>query len=209
MDEECKFPNSTDKTLLEKLHTNFAKHKHYTQPRKSGTSFVIIHYAGEVSYEISSFLEKNRDTIYDDIIELGRASLNPLISKLFEEDTSTGKKTVGAQFKDQVNALMQTLSATSPHYIRCIKPNTMKESNNFDDQLVLLQLRFSGMLDTVRIRKSGYPIRFDLQEFYERFKIFSPSTPANDLRKVSHILLSQLPINQETWKIGLTKVFWE
>jgi myosin heavy subunit len=74
LDEECKFPNSSDKTLLDKLNSNFSKNKYYTQPKKSGTTFIIIHYAGEVAYEVSSFLEKNRDTVYDDLIDLAKAS---------------------------------------------------------------------------------------------------------------------------------------
>jgi myosin-7 len=173
LDEECRLGNATDTTLLDKLHSNLEKRNHYTKPKRSKTTFIINHYAGEVAYEITGFLDKNKDMLYDDIIEIGKESKIEFVNKLFKEDVVGGgvRKTVGTQFKDQVASLMTTLAATSPHYVRCIKPNPEKIPNNFNDDLILLQLRFSGMLDTIRIRKAGFPIRYEAGEFYQRYCI--------------------------------------
>lgn len=70
---------------------------------------------------------------------------------------------------------MDTLRSTNPYYIRCIKPNVLQQPNTFDNELVLTQLRYAGMLETVRIRKMGFPFRYILQDFYNRF-IFFPLT---------------------------------
>lgn len=168
-DEECRLGNATDQSLIDKLHSNLGKHPNYTAPKRERTKFIINHYAGEVTYEITGFLEKNRDLLSEDIIELGKASTIEYVQKLFKDDQpGQVKKTAATQFKEQVNSLVNTLAATSPHYVRCIKPNPEKIPNNFNDELILQQLRFSGMLDTIRVRKAGFPIRYEANEFYKR-----------------------------------------
>ena len=155
LDEECKFPSGSDASLLGKLHQTLEKHKFYVKPRLSRTAFGVLHYAGEVTYETASFLEKNRDTLFDELVELVQGSSVEFIAGLFPkgkssslclprclltqfaDQNSAAKKTVSTQFKEELNSLMKTLSETSPHYVRCIKPNTEKKPKIFDDKLVL------------------------------------------------------------------------
>jgi myosin heavy subunit len=108
LDEESKFPKATDETLLEKLHTTHEKHPNYEKPRRSKTTFIIKHYAGEVSYEIIGYLEKNRDTLQPELKEALSNSTNQFVSALFFESpeiqddkkgTLKAKLTTGAQFK--------------------------------------------------------------------------------------------------------------
>lgn len=83
LDEECKFPSGSDASLLEKLHKTLEKHKYYVKPRLSRTAFGVLHYAGEVQYESPSFLEKNRDTLYDELVTLVQSSNQDFIAELF------------------------------------------------------------------------------------------------------------------------------
>jgi myosin heavy subunit len=164
LDEECKFPSGTDASWLGKLHQTLEKHKFYVKPRLSRTAFGVLHYAGEVMYETPSFLEKNRDTLYDELVELVQGSSVEFIAGLFPpgnfmllshlicylhtriDQNSAAKRTVSTQFKEELNNLMKTLSETSPHYVRCIKPNTEKKPKIFDDKLVLGIVLFFYML---------------------------------------------------------------
>lgn len=173
LDEECKFPKASDATLLEKLHKNFEKVKRYDKPKLSRTDFGIEHFAGKVVYTITGFLDKNKDTLQDDLKAVCLASSEDIIRALFADsaeatDSRKAALTVGAQFKQQLQQLMSTLSQTSPHYIRCIKPNLQKTARLFDDDLVRAQLRYAGMLETIRIRKLGFPQRYPINDFYDR-----------------------------------------
>ena len=138
LDEECKFPKASGMTLLEKLHKNFEKTKRYEKPKLSRTDFGVEHFAGKVVYNINNFLDKNKDTLQDDLKAVCLASSEALVRQLFTEenpagDAKKGPLTVGAQFKLQLAQLMTTLSSTSPHYVRCMKPNMAnnpRSSNN-------------------------------------------------------------------------------
>lgn len=210
LDEECRLGNATDDSLINKMHQNLSKHPNYQAPKREKTKFLVNHYAGEVSYEIAGFLEKNRDSLSEDLIELGKSSQNEFIQKLFKEDVpGQVKKTVGAQFREQVNSLMNTLAATSPHYVRCIKPNAEKIPNTFTDELILQQLRFSGMLDTIRIRKAGFPIRYAAEDFYARYKILAPKIPMDkkDARVSCKQILNEAKLDTDSWRVGITKIF--
>jgi myosin heavy subunit len=210
LDEECRLGNATDDTLINKMHQNLVKHPNYQAPKREKTKFLVNHYAGEVSYEITGFLEKNRDSLSEDLIELGKSSTIEFIQKLFKEDVpGQVKKTVGAQFREQVNSLMNTLAATSPHYVRCIKPNGEKTPNTFTDELILQQLRFSGMLDTIRIRKAGFPIRYAAEDFYTRYKILAPKVllDKKDARVSGKGILNEAKLDTDSWRVGITKIF--
>lgn len=230
LDEECRFPKATDTTFLEKIDNGYKTHKKFYRPKKSRTAFVIKHYAGEVAYETANFLEKNRDTLAEDLVALLNDSKLPLVKALFplsEVDTqSSGRQakspTVGTNFKAQLAELMATLGATAPHYVRCIKPNTMKAPAMFDDDMVLAQLRYAGMMETIRIRRLGYPVRYPVKEFMYRYRMLLPLGYANDpknkdksgqldLFAVAKNILSKVPSPSEDgslqWQLGKTKVF--
>uniref|UniRef100_A0AAY4BF16 Uncharacterized protein n=1 Tax=Denticeps clupeoides TaxID=299321 RepID=A0AAY4BF16_9TELE len=220
INEESRFPKGTDYTLLEKLHSRHAANPYYVKPRVADHQFGIKHYAGEVLYDVRGILEKNRDTFRDDILNMMKDSRLDFIYDLFErvgsrngEDTlkmgtARRKPTVSSQFRDSLHALMATLSASNPFFIRCIKPNMDKTPNKFDPEVVLNQLRYSGMLETVKIRRAGFPVRRTFQDFYSRYKmLLMNKTAACDDRKSCAELLRACDSAGKEWQLGKTKVF--
>ncbi len=189
LDDESNFPKATDQSFLEKCHYNHALNELYSRPRMSSMEFGIKHYAGQVWYSVDGFLDKNRDTLRSDVIELLISSKMSMISKMFQNlrDSVEANKTysrsdgrfitmkpraptVSARFQDSLQTLLEIMSKSNPWFVRCIKPNNEKASMKFDIPVVLEQLRYSGMLETIRIRKLGYPIRMKYQQFVMRYE---------------------------------------
>uniref|UniRef100_UPI003AAE8E0E unconventional myosin-X isoform X1 n=1 Tax=Centroberyx gerrardi TaxID=166262 RepID=UPI003AAE8E0E len=220
MNEESHFPKATDSTLLEKLHSQHSKNPFYVKPRVAVHYFGVRHYAGEVVYDVRRMLEKNRDTFRDDILNLLRESRLDFVYDLFEHVLSRNKQdtlkcsskhrrpTVSSQFKNSLHSLMATLSTSNPFFVRCIKPNTHKMPDQFDQTVVLKQLRYSGMLETVKIRRTGFPIRRPFQDFCSRYKVLmrGASTP-DDPRGRCIQLLHLYDSSSAEWQLGKTKVF--
>uniref|UniRef100_A0A8C7XVA9 Unconventional myosin-X-like n=1 Tax=Oryzias sinensis TaxID=183150 RepID=A0A8C7XVA9_9TELE len=220
INEESRFPKGTDYTLLEKLHSRHAANPYYVKPRVTDHQFGIKHYAGEVLYDVRGILEKNRDTFRDDILFILKDSRLDFIYDLFERvgsrsgdetlkmGTARRKPTVSSQFRDSLHSLMATLSASNPFFVRCIKPNMDKKANQFDPDIVLNQLKYSGMLETVKIRKAGFPVRRTFKDFSCRYKILLESKSGSDDEKqrCSEILIL-LDKDKKEWKLGKTKVF--
>nr|XP_057947425.1 unconventional myosin-X isoform X2 [Doryrhamphus excisus] len=219
VNEESRFPKGTDFTLLEKLHSRHSTNPYYVKPRLADHQFGIKHYAGEVLYDVKGILEKNRDTFRDDILTMLKDSRLDFIYDLFEKvgsrnneekmGTARRKPTVSSQFRDSLHALMATLSASNPFFIRCIKPNMEKNPNIFDPEVVLNQLRYSGMLETVKIRRAGFPVRRTFKDFFMRYKIVSNEkvASAGDDKKRSTDLLIRYDKTKKEWQLGKTKVF--
>uniref|UniRef100_A0A8D3CG79 Myosin X n=1 Tax=Scophthalmus maximus TaxID=52904 RepID=A0A8D3CG79_SCOMX len=220
MNEESHFPKATDDTLLEKLHSQHSKNPFYVKPRVAVHFFGVRHYAGEVVYDVRGMLEKNRDTFRDDILNLLRESRLDFVYDLFEHVLSRNKQdtlkssskrrrpTVSSQFKNSLHSLMSTLSVSNPYFIRCIKPNTRKVSAFFDQAVVLNQLRYSGMLETVKIRRTGFPIRRPFQDFCSRYKVLMRGAlTAEDPRGRCSQLLHLYDSSGGDWQLGKTKVF--
>ncbi|XP_051942207.1 unconventional myosin-X isoform X2 [Hippocampus zosterae] len=219
VNEESRFPKGTDFTLLEKLHSRHSTNPYYVKPRLADHQFGIKHYAGEVLYDVKGVLEKNRDTFRDDILNMLKDSRLDFIYDLFEKvgsrnneekmGTARRKPTVSSQFRDSLHALMATLSASNPFFIRCIKPNMEKNPNVFDPEVVLNQLRYSGMLETVKIRRAGFPVRRTFKDFFLRYKIISKEkvSTAGDDKKRSTDLLTKYDKTKKEWQLGKTKVF--
>ncbi|XP_037313777.1 unconventional myosin-X isoform X2 [Pungitius pungitius] len=220
MNEESHFPKATDSTLLEKLHSQHSKNSFYVKPRVAVHNFGVRHYAGEVVYDVRGTLEKNRDTFRDDILHLLRESRLDFVYDLFEHVSSRNKQdtlrsssksrrpSVSTQFKDSLHSLMATLSTSNPFFIRCIKPNTHKMPDQFDQTLVLNQLRYSGMLETVKIRRAGFPVRRPFQDFCSRYKVLMRGAGASDDHRGRCIqLLHRYDSSSTEWQLGKTKVF--
>nr|XP_020864294.1 unconventional myosin-X isoform X2 [Phascolarctos cinereus] len=220
INEESHFPQATDTTLLEKLHAQHAHNHFYVKPRVAVNNFGVKHYAGEVQYDVRGILEKNRDTFRDDLLNLLRESRLDFIYDLFEhvssrnnqETLKCGSKhkrpTVSSQFKDSLHSLMATLSTSNPFFVRCIKPNMQKMPDQFDQALVLNQLKYSGMLETVRIRKAGFPVRRPFQDFCKRYKVLMRNlTLPEDVRGKCTVLLHHYDDTDSEWQLGKTKVF--
>ncbi|KAG7265495.1 hypothetical protein CRUP_003584, partial [Coryphaenoides rupestris] len=182
IDEESKFPKGTDGTMLHKLNSQHKFNANYIPPRSSyETQFGIQHFAGVVHYETRGFLEKNRDSLHTDIIQLVHSSKNKFIKQIFQTDVAMGMETrkrsptLSSQFKRSLEMLMRTLSL-------------------FDRGLCVRQLRYSGMMETIRIRRAGYPIRYTFHEF-------------EDLRGTCQQRLLAMLGKRGDWQIGKTKIF--
>ncbi|CAK9297246.1 unnamed protein product [Gordionus sp. m RMFG-2023] len=239
IDEESRFPKGTDITLLDKLNHTHASHNSYIKTRghASAKHFGINHFAGRVYYDIRGFIEKNRDTFSADLLSLIYSTNNKFLHSLFQKEKMLGPETrkksptLGLQFKRSLDLLMKTLETCQPFFIRCVKPNDDKKPGIFDRQLVIKQLRYSGMMETIRIRRNGYPIRHAFVDFYDRYKhsipvyvlrsagitIYNNSKDKTrntkliesqiDFRKAVNIICSNVLGNKADFQIGHAKVF--
>ncbi|TTI30672.1 Unconventional myosin-VIIa [Bagarius yarrelli] len=204
IDEESKFPKGTDTTMLNKLNSQHKLNTNYIPPKNSyETQFGIQHFAGIVYYETRGFLEKNRDTLHGDIIH---ATPQPKGA-----ETRKRSPTLSSQFKRSLELLMRTLSVCQPFFVRCIKPNEYKKPMLFDRELCVRQLRYSGMMETIRIRRAGYPIRYTFVEFVDRYRVLmpgvKPSYKQEDLRGTCQRIAEAVLGRDDDWQMGKTKIF--
>lgn len=220
LDEESRLPMGSDEQFVTKLHHHFAadKQKFYKKPRFGKSAFTVCHYAVDVTYESDGFIEKNRDTVPDEHLEVLRNSSNQFIKDILdtaaavrEKDSAAvsskpvaaapgrrigvavnRKPTLGGIFKSSLIELMNTINSTDVHYIRCIKPNEGKESWKFEGPMVLSQLRACGVLETVRISTAGYPTRWTYEEFAIRYYMLCHSSQwTSEIRDMCHAILQK------------------
>ncbi|XP_027081188.2 myosin-15 isoform X2 [Coffea eugenioides] len=213
LDEACMFPKSTHGTFSNKLFQNFRTHPRLEKAKFSETDFTISHYAGKVSYQTETFLDKNRDYVVVEHCNLLSSSKCPFIAGLFpssaEEFSRSSYKfsSVASRFKQQLQSLMEILSSTEPHYIRCVKPNSFNRPQKFENQSILHQLRCGGVLEAVRISLAGYPSRKTYHEFVDRFGIIALDMMDGryDEKTMTEKILQRL--NLRNFQLGKTKVF--
>ncbi|KAH9729017.1 Myosin-6 [Citrus sinensis] len=178
LDEACMFPRSTHETFAQKLYQTFKNHKRFSKPKLARSDFTICHYAGDVTYQTELFLDKNKDYVVAEHQALLSASKCSFVSSLFpplaEESSKTSKfSSIGSRFKQQLQQLLETLSSSEPHYIRCVKPNNLLKPAIFENKNVLQQLRCGGVMEAIRISCAGYPTRKPFDEFVDRFGILA------------------------------------
>ncbi|XP_074658425.1 myosin-VIIa-like [Tubulanus polymorphus] len=217
IDEESRFPKGSDGTMLNKLHQQHGSNRNYLKPKAEiNQSFGLNHFAGVVFYEANGFLEKNRDTFSGDLIQLIHNSNNAFLKKIFHKDFAMGNETrkrtptLGVQFKKSLESLMKTLETCQPFFVRCIKPNEFKKPMIFDRELCCRQLRYSGMMETIRIRRAGYPIRHSFPAFVERYRILVdglPSPSRSDAKVLSKNICQAVFGANADYQLGKTKVF--
>ncbi|KAH9650533.1 Myosin2 [Citrus sinensis] len=212
LDEACMFPRSTHETFAQKLYQTFKDHKRFSKPKLSLTDFTICHYAGDVTYQTELFLDKNKDYVVPEHQAVLSASGCPFVSGLFppltEESSKSSKfSSIGSRFKQQLQALLETLSATEPHYIRCVKPNNVLKPSIFENTNVLQQLRCGGVLEAIRISCAGYPTRKMFHEFLSRFRILAPKVFDGSCDEVTACKRLLQKVNLKGYQIGKTKVF--
>ncbi|XP_037613559.1 unconventional myosin-Va isoform X5 [Sebastes umbrosus] len=242
LDEECKMPKGSDDSWAQKLYNTHLKTcSLFEKPRMSNRAFIIQHFADKVEYQCDGFLEKNKDTVNEEQINVLKASKKfDLLVELFQDEgkatSPTGqvagsggrtrlsikpaakgrdksskehKKTVGCQFRNSLHMLMETLNATTPHYVRCIKPNDFKMAFTFDPKRAVQQLRACGVLETIRISAAGFPSRWTYQEFFSRYRVLMKQKDVlQDKKQTCRIVLERLVQDPDKYQFGKTKIFF-
>uniref|UniRef100_F6YFT5 Myosin VA n=1 Tax=Monodelphis domestica TaxID=13616 RepID=F6YFT5_MONDO len=242
LDEECKMPKGSDDTWAQKLYnTHLNKCALFEKPRMSNKAFIIQHFADKVEYQCEGFLEKNKDTVFEDQIKVLKSSKFKMLPELFQDDekvispssatpsgrtplsrtpikptkvkpgqsTKEHKKTVGHQFRNSLHLLMETLNATTPHYVRCIKPNDFKFPFTFDEKRAVQQLRACGVLETIRISAAGFPSRWTYQEFFSRYRVLMKQRDVlSDRKQTCKNVLEKLILDKDKYQFGKTKIFF-
>ncbi|XP_071752257.1 myosin heavy chain, skeletal muscle, adult-like [Centroberyx gerrardi] len=232
LEEECMFPKATDGSFKNKLYDqHLGKNSNFQKPKpskgKAEAHFSLVHYAGTVDYNISGWLEKNKDPLNDTVVQLYQKAALKLLSQLFatyaSAEAADGKKsskkkgssfqTVSALFRENLNKLMANLRSTHPHFVRCIIPNETKTPGSMDHHLVLHQLRCNGVLEGIRICRKGFPSRILYGDFKQRYRILNASAIPEgqfiDSKKASEKLLSSIDVDHAQYKFGYTKVFFK
>lgn len=236
LDEECWFPKATDVSFVEKLiqeqgnHIKFQK----TKQLKDKTIFTLLHYAGKVDYDATSWLTKNMDPLNDNVTSLLNQSSDKFVADLWKDvdrivgldqmakmtdssvpSASKTKKgmfrTVGQLYKEQLGKLMTTLRNTNPNFVRCIIPNHEKRSGKLDAHLVLEQLRCNGVLEGIRICRQGFPNRILFQEFRQRYEILAAgSIPKGfmDGKQACVLMIKALELDPNLFRVGQSKIFF-
>ncbi|XP_050775860.1 myosin heavy chain, skeletal muscle, adult-like [Gopherus flavomarginatus] len=234
LEEECMFPKATDASFKNKLYDqHLGKSNNFQKPKpakgKAEAHFALVHYAGTVDYNITGWLEKNKDPLNETVIGLYQKSSMKTLALLFAtyggdaEAGGGGKKggkkkgssfqTVSALFRENLNKLMSNLRSTHPHFVRCIIPNETKTPGAMEHELVLHQLRCNGVLEGIRICRKGFPSRVIYADFKQRYRILNASAVPEgqfmDSKKASEKLLGSIDIDQTQYKFGHTKVFFK
>uniref|UniRef100_A0A663MHE6 non-specific serine/threonine protein kinase n=1 Tax=Athene cunicularia TaxID=194338 RepID=A0A663MHE6_ATHCN len=257
LDEESRFPQATDLTLVDKFEDNL-RCKYFWRPKGVELSFGIQHYAGKVLYDACAFLEKNRDTLPADVVVVLRTSENKLLQQLFsspltktgnlaqararvtaasrslppqlsagrikspknllkvdtmevmrhpEETTNMKRQTMASYFRYSLMDLLSKMVVGQPHFIRCIKPNDDREALMFSHERVLLQLQYTGILETVKIRQKGYSHRILFEEFVKRYYYLAFKAHETPLGSRENCLAILEKSKLDNWILGKTKVF--
>ncbi|XP_062706914.1 myosin heavy chain, muscle isoform X5 [Aedes albopictus] len=234
LEEESMFPKATDQTFAEKLMNNhLGKSAPFQKPKppKPGCQaahFAIGHYAGVVSYNITGWLEKNKDPLNDTVVDQFKKGQNKLVVEIFADhpgqsggaDAGGGKggrgkkgagfATVSSSYKEQLNNLMTTLKSTQPHFVRCIIPNELKQTGLIDAHLVMHQLTCNGVLEGIRICRKGFPNRMMYPDFKLRYLILAPAAmmAEKEGKNAAQKCFDAIGLDPESYRIGHTKVFF-
>ncbi|KAG6789264.1 hypothetical protein POTOM_005355 [Populus tomentosa] len=187
------FPESTHETFAQKMYQTYKAHKRFSKPKLARTDFTINHYAGDVTYQADQFLDKNKDYVVAEHQALLDASRCPFVANLFPplpEETSKQSK----------------FSSIEPHYIRCVKPNTVLKPGIFENIDVVNQLRCGGVLEAIRRSCAGYPTKRTFDEFLDRFGMLAPDVlDGSDEKSACVAILDRMGLTD--YQIGKTKVF--
>ncbi|EPQ14801.1 Myosin-Id [Myotis brandtii] len=214
----------TDAMFLEALNSKLGKHGHFSSRKLCASDkilefdrdFRIRHYAGDVVYSVIGFIDKNKDTLFQDFKRLMYNSSNPVLKNMWPEGklsiTEVTKRplTAATLFKNSMIALVDNLASKEPYYVRCIKPNDKKSPQVFDDERCRHQVEYLGLLENVRVRRAGFAFRQAYEKFLHRYKMISEFTwPNHDLpsdKEAVKKLIEQCGF-QEDVAYGKTKIF--
>ncbi|CAM9532063.1 unnamed protein product [Chrysoparadoxa australica] len=219
LNEECTMPKGSDESFVRKLGSLHEDKRNLFLSKLSKATFGIQHYAGRVTYTAAGFVEKNRDAIGEDVVELLLASSEVLVAGAFSfvhgvgptKVSPRGKKghrrnnsamgSMANKFKQNLASLMDNIGRTQVQYVRCIKPNSLKSHVEFDKVKVIEQLRCAGVVEAIRLSRSSYPNRMRLEEFWQGFSLLD--TSAADAPSLLQRLLKK-----EQYEAGTTRVYF-
>merc|ERR1711881_222892 len=229
LEEETLFPKSTDKSFEDKLKAgHLGKSAPFAKPQSKtdkNAHFAVIHYAGTVSYNVTGWLEKNKDPVNDTVVDVLKLGSNALLLHLWkdhpgqsdppEEDKSKKKKkgaakTVTSVYLVQLGELMGTLHSTEPHFIRCIVPNTHKQPGQVECPLIMHQLTCNGVLEGIRICMRGFPNRMLYPDFKMRYAILGATeiNSSTDNKTAVYALMDKIGFDRDRYRLGHTLVFF-
>merc|ERR1719412_817686 len=228
LEEESNFPKATDKSFEDKVKAqhlgkspSMAKAKSATDPH---AHFAIIHYAGTVSYNVTGWLEKNKDPVNDTVVDVLKRSSCELMKVLWADHPGQsappdegkkkkkkgGGKTVSSVYLVQLADLMTTLHSCEPHFVRCLVPNTHKKPLETETPLIMHQLTCNGVLEGIRVCMLGFPNRIKYADYKQRYMILGAqalATASNDKEGVFK-LMEQIAFPAEKFRCGHTMVFF-
>merc|ERR1712018_929004 len=230
LEEESLFPKATDKSFEDKLKAqHLGKSPPFSKPQSKtdkNAHFAVIHYAGTVSYNVTAWLEKNKDPVNDTVVDILKRGSNNLLVFLWKDHPGQsnppeeekgkkkkkggGAKTVSSVYLVQLAELMGTLHSTEPHFIRCIVPNTHKQPGMVETELIMHQLTCNGVLEGIRICMRGFPNRMLYPDFKSRYMILGAAEIADaaDNKTGVYALMDKIDFSRERYRLGHTKVFF-
>ncbi|XP_076122863.1 myosin-4-like [Alosa pseudoharengus] len=239
LEEECMFPKASDTSFKNKLYDqHLGKNNAFQKPKtvkgKPEAHFTLVHYAGTVDYNLSGWLDKNKDPLNESVVQLYQKSSVKLLALLYAsfstaEAEASGAgggakakgakkkggsfQTVSAVFRENLGKLMTNLRSTHPHFVRCLIPNEVKTPGIMDNHLVIHQLRCNGVLEGIRICRKGFPSRILYADFKQRYRILNASAIPEgqfiDGKKASEKLLGSIDVDHTQYRFGHTKVFFK
>merc|ERR1719325_392721 len=229
LEEESLFPKATDKSFEEKLKASLGKLPVFLKPQSKtdkNAHFAISHYAGIVSYNVTGWLEKNKDPVNDTVVEVMKSTSTCALLVLLWEDhpgqpTTTpkeegkkkkkgGGKTVSSVYLVSLVELMTTLYSCEPHFVRCLVPNTHKKPGEVEPPLIMHQLTCNGVLEGIRICMRGFPNRMLYPDFKFRYAILGAAeiNSSDDNKTSVYALLDKIDFPRDRYRLGHTKVFF-
>merc|ERR1719295_1782973 len=230
LEEESLFPKATDKSFEEKLKASLGKLPVFLKPQSKtdkNAHFAISHYAGIVSYNVTNWLEKNKDPVNDTVVEVFKSGSScELLKHLWRDHPGQpttapkeegkkkkkggGGKTVSSVYLVSLGELMTTLYSCEPHFVRCLVPNTHKKPGEVEPPLIMHQLTCNGVLEGIRICMRGFPNRMLYPDYKSRYQILGAAeiATASDNKSGVYALMDKIDFSREKYRLGHTKVFF-
>ncbi|KAL6066179.1 Myosin-1 [Balamuthia mandrillaris] len=217
LDDVCKTVSKTnpDNAFAERVNC-CNENPHF---KHRGKAFTVNHYAGDVTYEISGMVDKNKDTLFKDLLATIKLAENKFVSQvLFPEEVDEDDKkmptTATFKIKNQAAKLIDTLMKSTPHYVRCIKPNDDKKADYYVKERVMHQIVYLGLLDNLKVRRAGFAYRSGFKKFMDRYYLISKQCSyaakrtwnGDDISGCKAILADNY-IGADQYQIGKTKIF--
>merc|ERR1719384_2251268 len=230
LEEESLFPKATDKSFEEKLKAALGKLPVFLKPASKtdkNAHFGISHYAGIVNYNVTGWLEKNKDPVNDTVVEVMKSTSKCELLVLLWADhpgqptaapkddgkkkkKGGGGKTVSSVYLVSLTELMTTLHNCAPHFVRCLVPNTHKKPGDVEPPLIMHQLTCNGVLEGIRICMRGFPNRMLYPDYKMRYACLGQAEIASssDNKTAVYALMDKIEFSRDRYRLGHTLVFF-